>query len=262
MKSKTIDVYFFSGTGNTYLITNMIVDNLKKNNYTVNLFNIEKAKVDDINLNHTIALAIPIAYFSTYPFIWDFIEKLPKTNGTSFFLISSFAGTAGALALQIKKAIVKKGYHPIGALNVKMPNNFAQKAVKEKKVSILLSKANIKTIHFVEELIQEKSVWKYNVITSYLFLFLLYIAGDYPVKLYRKLYPIAVNDTKCTQCGICYQVCPADTIRMYEFPRFENNCQYCLRCFAHCPEQAIYFQDKVFVPYRSADIKSINQTDI
>lgn len=257
MKSKTVDIYYFSGTGNTFLISKMITDNLLKNRYNVNKFLLEKSKPEDVNLNHTIGLAVPVAYYSTYPFIWKFINNLPKTNGTDLFLISTCASTAGALALQIKKVAIAKGYNPIGAITFKMPLNLTQTQIKDTKLKRLIEKANIKAIQFVESLINDKAKWQYKTVFAYFFFIMLKLIGSLPIKLYRHLYELNVNDSKCTQCGICYQICPADTIRMYEFPRFEDNCEYCMRCFAHCPEQAIYFNNKTFLPFKSANIDDI-----
>jgi len=254
MKSKTIDLYYFSGTGNTYIVTRMIENFFKKNDYKVNLFCLEKVNPQSINLNHTIALAMPTAYFSTYPFVWDFINKLPNTNGTDLFMFTTMAGMVGALLMQVKRIIVRKGYNPIGAESFIMPSNLIKKHDDQKLVDLRL-KAEKKAIRYVEQLINEQAKWNYNVVFAPLFDMLFKFAN--PPKRFRKSYPVTVDKSRCIQCNICYQSCPSDNIRMYEFPRFEDNCQMCMRCYSFCPAEAIYFKNTRYVPYHSAGIDEI-----
>lgn len=47
-------------------------------------------------------------------------------------------------------------------------------------------------------------------------------------------------DGKCTECGTCEQVCPADNIKVQGKPVFNHNCQHCLACVNLCPQKAIH----------------------
>ncbi|MBP7563562.1 MAG: EFR1 family ferrodoxin [Candidatus Cloacimonetes bacterium] len=258
MKSKTVDLYYFSGTGNTYIVTKHIASLLEKNSYKVNLYCLEKANPASVNLNHSIGLAMPTAYFSTYPFVWDFINQLPRTNGTDLFMITTMAGMVGALTMQVKKIIQKKGYYPLGAEAFIMPSNLSKNANESAKLENLKQKAEIRAVHFVEGLINRNAKWSYNIFSAVPFDLVYKLAN--PPKRFRKWYPVNVDTSRCIQCNICYQACPADNIRMYEFPRFEDNCQMCMRCFSFCPVQAIYFKNTSYLPYHSVEIDEIMQT--
>lgn len=50
-----------------------------------------------------------------------------------------------------------------------------------------------------------------------------------------------VAQNKCNGCGICIDVCPADTIVLKEGKAFveESGCRNCRICIARCPEKAI-----------------------
>jgi len=45
LKNKVIDIYFFTGTGNTYIATKKIAEILETNGYTVNINDIAKKKL-------------------------------------------------------------------------------------------------------------------------------------------------------------------------------------------------------------------------
>lgn len=72
-----------------------MVEIFKKNDINVNLYPIEKSDSAEINLNHTIGLAFPVAGLSTYPFVWKFLESLPEANGTSAFMLDTLGGVFG-----------------------------------------------------------------------------------------------------------------------------------------------------------------------
>ncbi|OQY16671.1 MAG: hypothetical protein B6I35_15605 [Anaerolineaceae bacterium 4572_32.2] len=51
----------------------------------------------------------------------------------------------------------------------------------------------------------------------------------------------AIDETLCTQCGICARDCPAKAITLEPYPVFnEDECQGCWSCFNNCPEKALY----------------------
>lgn len=255
MKSKNIDIYYFSGTGNTYLATKEIEKNLIQEKCNVKLFCMDRSDPKTINLNHTIGLGMTTAYFSTYHFVWDFINNLPQAYGTEIFMFTTMGGFSGGLLLPVKKALLKKGYTPIGACEFVMPSNLNKKQVSSEEFNEKHQKMVNKSTEYVTNLINGQAKWSYNPFLSFIF-YSLYKLAD-PPKRFRKMYAISVDSNKCIQCNICYNSCPADNIRMYEFPRFEDNCQMCMRCFTYCPAQAINFKDTPYIPYKSAEIKDI-----
>ncbi|MBC7246736.1 MAG: 4Fe-4S binding protein [Actinobacteria bacterium] len=52
------------------------------------------------------------------------------------------------------------------------------------------------------------------------------------------LYRVTVDDTMCTECGVCREVCPVD-IDIFEDPD-SPDCIRCLECKRACPQGAIY----------------------
>jgi len=53
---------------------------------------------------------------------------------------------------------------------------------------------------------------------------------------------------KCTQCGICYNLCPLDVIALdgesKPYVKYPDECQLCFICQVECPAEAV----KVKIP--------------
>lgn len=52
--------------------------------------------------------------------------------------------------------------------------------------------------------------------------------------------PIEVDPEKCTACGVCAKVCPAQVITIHELPEFNmDKCIQCFCCVELCPQSAM-----------------------
>ena len=70
MKESSVDLYFFSGTGNTLLAARAVAEGLRAGGKSVRLLRLEKgisAPAGDTALG----VAVTTACFSTYPFVWE-----------------------------------------------------------------------------------------------------------------------------------------------------------------------------------------------
>lgn len=236
-----VDLYYFSGTGNTYLVVKKMKETFEKCGIIANMNKIEDSNPKNINLDHTIGLGFPIAELSTYEFVWDFIKALPDTKGTKIFMVDTLGGASGGIVGPVKKIAEKKGYKPIGACEIQMPPNvfyIQEEEICKKKINKGLKKAE----KYAKALIKGKAKWKkdpvlYNAIyyTSMLGLKIT------ETNLNQKLLHFNPDKEKCNKCGTCVELCPIDNIRMDEgeYPENLMHCQYCLRCVSFCPKKAI-----------------------
>jgi flavodoxin len=53
-KNENIDLYYFSGTGNTLLVAKKMVETFNDNGIKANLLKIEDSNPDEVNLEHTL----------------------------------------------------------------------------------------------------------------------------------------------------------------------------------------------------------------
>ncbi|MDP2837242.1 MAG: EFR1 family ferrodoxin [Methanobacteriaceae archaeon] len=239
IKSKNIDFYYFSGTGNTFLVVNKMKEVFQGKGYSVELKPIEKHDASAVNTKNTIGLAFPVAVFSTYNLVWDFIRNLPEVNGTEIFMVDTLAGYSGGIVGPLRTIVEKKGYTPIGAREIIMPGNIffiAKDKENDKKVRKGLKHAK----KYAKALIKGKAKWgKVAILPDIMNVVSrggLWLTG---VNLHQKYLKFKVKESKCSKCGLCVDLCPVSNIKMEEYLVTGNECEYCMRCVSFCPKKAI-----------------------
>lgn len=258
--NKYIDIYYFSGTGNTLLAVKKMKEVFEKLGYSTSLKRIEIADPSKIDPSHTIGLAFPVTAFSTFPFVWGFIKALPEVHGTEAFMLDTFGGTSGAVTGPLRTTLNRKGFKTIGAKEILMPPNIFYIYGEEKNKAMIEN--GLKTAEsFAHELIENKSPWKSISILSVLMnLIAKVLLLSWKIKWGQKYFSYRLKKERCTKCGICARICPVGNIEMKEFPTYKLKCQYCLRCASFCPEHALMipfnYRNKT---YRSVELKEISQ---
>jgi ferredoxin len=237
--NQNIDFYYFSGTGNTLLVTRKMADVFTEKGHQVNLKRIEDSKAADVNLEHTIGLGFPVAILSTYNIVWDFINSLPDAEGTEIFMMDTLGGYSGGIVGPLRRKLEKKGYKPLGACEIIMPINifFIQdKKTNSEKVKKGLEKAE----KYANALVEGQSKWgRIPVFSDAMNLISLGGLKLTAVDIHQKYFKFKTKKSKCNKCGICADICPVGNITMDEYPVYGNKCEYCMRCVSICPHGAI-----------------------
>ena len=259
MKNKNVEIYFFSGTGNTYLAAKKIAETFTKNGCAVNLFPIEKSDPSKIDLSKTIGLGFPIACWNTYPFVRKFFENLPKAEGAEIFVFTTMGDSSLKMAANTGHVLSKKGYSVTGTKGFCMPNNFI--AVRsEDKNKEKIKKAYLKIESFALDILNKTSkAEKTNIFLRFCYQVSKFITNTWYWKLNQNIMRLNLDQKKCAKCGLCAEICPVKNISYGQYPAFDGNkCQFCLRCASYCPKKAI---KKFFVPktYRALDNEEMKE---
>lgn len=256
---KKIDLYYYSGTGNTLLIVREMTAVFKEHDYDVALIRMEDAHNITIPKDTTIGLAFPVAFQSTFPFIWSFFHSLPEGNGTPIFMVDTMMSFSGAIVGPLKKLLTSKGYACIGAKEIMMPTNYFPKTIDEDKNDEKVKEGLSSVRRYTEELIHGGAKWGRVPLLSDLFYIMCcndYLMQNVNTAAGKKL---EVDREKCRQCGICAKLCPTHNIVMGEddHPRFGDTCEVCMRCLCFCPTEAISIPGKDFARYRAVKAKDL-----
>ncbi|MFA4943664.1 MAG: EFR1 family ferrodoxin [Lentisphaeria bacterium] len=239
-----IELYWFSGTGNTLLVVQRITDLLQAAGRTVHLRAIEMADPAEVRIaaDGMLGLAFPVAMGSTYPFIWRFLEKLPPGNGAPAFAVATLAGfAAGMLARPLRQLLEAKGYRPLAIRQIRMPSNYlASKPLAA--CGKRLGKGDAAAAAFADQLLHDKGGWPGWGCVSWNLLRRLMPHGER--LLNRAGRKFQANSELCTRCGLCVRLCPVQNITppalaATRLPEFGPRCQQCQRCIAACPARAI-----------------------
>ncbi len=245
METKKYQLFYFSGTGNTLLLVEKAVEMLKNNNAEVIVERIEDNPVVDPNTS--IIFAFPIACFSTYPIVWKFIENLPQSKiATKVNVMYDMAGRSFNFASLLHKTFRKKGYAPQSLGIIIMPSNITKEESTEDKHKTLFDKAFGDVETFVNNVKTGHKNWKQKGLVTGLYNRMVQNMNWFKT---MKSWQPTLDESKCTKCGICAELCPTKSIEMNEYPIHKDTCQICLRCIGVCPMKALNLGKTKNIPY-------------
>ncbi len=253
-----IDYYVFSGTGNTLLVAGHIADKITKGGNKVTFHAITDTV--DAGADSIIGVAFPVAFFSTYPLVLNFFERLPMGNGRKIFITATMAGAGMGLEKWFYKFLLGKGYAPIAADLFVMPSNYNNKIINIAANKDTINKALVKADLFAATLMTWISEWKggNTIIPT---LWHKFVKSGRALSLFYRLYPIQVFNDKCVCCMRCVDNCPVGACVLKDgFPVIESSkCQCCQRCVGFCPVSAIGVAGKQRKPYSAVSYEEYEE---
>jgi len=257
-----ISIFYFSGTGNTKLLVDEFKKKFSKKDYRVNVFRIESYNILDHKLeeDEIVGLFFPVAMFLTYPFIKNFINKIPQANKNYCFVITSMGGFSLCLKSYLKYKLIKKNYYPLLYKEIIMPDNYFLNKLDKK--DIIINKALtsfISTLHEVQRTIENKAIiklsYKWNSVKFFHHILNTLSNFAFYISKKNKKY-IKLDKNSCIKCGICETLCPVKNIKLLPYPKFLGHCEQCARCYNYCPNNALY-RKKNEKKYTALSIKNL-----
>lgn len=260
-----IELYWFSGTGNSLLAARHMAETLRGGGVPVELHPMEKTDPTSVPTGKdvTLGLAFPVAAFSTYSLVWRFIEALPPGNGTPVFMLATMGGFSGLLGGPLKQLLLRKGYRPLAARELRMPGNFLFNVHPLEKCRKRLDGGLRGAERFAQDLLAGRARWRRFSPAPYAMArwFWTHAAESF-AKGGRQFH---ADPARCTRCGLCARLCPSGTVTLSPatalpqhqgstsacencqakietlapVPLWGGNCIQCQRCIAFCPTRAI-----------------------
>ena len=236
---KTI-IYYFTGTGNSLAVAKKIAAALNDCEL-VPIASLQKTTGNIVPQAERIGIVCPV-YFSGLPLmVAAFAGRLDLSGVQYIFAVITHGGGGGETAIRQLDGILRKrsGHGLDAGYPVTMPGNYIlmySSPAGEKKEEIL-AKADEQIAGITGPVSQcEKRALPSSLITRLLHT-LLYPWFTSHVHTDDKKF--TVND-KCTACGTCAAICPANNIELVEGkPVWKHHCELCCGCIHLCPEGAI-----------------------
>ena len=247
-------IFYFSGTGNTWWITQQIVEALRSEGLDAQAYSIEQtepqaaAKLMEAAVG--VGLGFPI-YGSDAPRIFtDWLAQLPalkeKKATLGYVTQGLWSGTGCNFLDDVFK---EKGLELKWSREFNMPNNiclpkfalmFPYDSEPEKWAGTLVKrKKDVQAL--AAKIAGEMRFRQHNDILSRAAAWI----QRGPFRLMhdpgRKLWSV---DEKCLgdKCARCTRICPVANISMVDGrAQHGEACVYCMRCFNYCPTQAIHY---------------------
>lgn len=248
-------IIYFSGTGNTELISREIKKRLEQKEHFVELISLEDIKKDKKKIskitfeNKIIGFGFPVYKF-TFPDI--FLNFFPLFNrfasNNKYFMFSSFARFTAESFYEFSKKLKKKKFHLIAEESFKSPSCGISARKPEtdfeyENVMFFEDDIHIKLDNFVENVLS--SVDNKNIKISHKHHILNPLRLKIVKDIERTKYPkLQINQDSCSLCGVCASKCPDDNLvnrKTHIEIKDKYHCLHCLRCMNHCSSNAIIF---------------------
>ena len=257
---KTYHLYWFSGSGNSLLICKAIKEELIDNGFIVTMISMDKCSPKDVDVNVKNGFIVPVYEQGLSPLVWDFLNGLPKSNNSAAFFVDTMMAYSGGVKGPVKKILKKKGYLPLGAIEIIMPNNYYKRKNNAEKDQRKIEKGIIKAKRFTNNLINNKA--KFRDIPIYSALMSMPSKSTLVSKLLNKMVKVLIDEEICNKCGICTTICPTEHIIVDELTGYPKTvestpCIQCLRCMSFCHSEAIKVGNKKNLTYRGVSIKEM-----
>lgn len=251
-----IKIIYFSGTGNTKLITEKISGYLTVPERSIDLIKAEDYIRDskiEISLRQVslLGLGFPVYDLLAPDIINEVIDKMPERNDpTPVFLFSTQAFIKGDCLNLISRKLKKKGYYVIKKRGFNCPSNglcFYEDPNHSRYKHVRFEKNIEQNIEeFSDAVCSEFERFKLRNFHKGGLVFRIYnIIRKISRVIYGEKYykDLEVNGD-CNFCRLCEKKCPQSNLICQSgkiIIKKTNGCLRCLRCVAVCPSGAVSF---------------------
>lgn len=247
-----MDIYYFSGTGNSLHVAKELQKRIPEANLIpiVGLLNENGIETK----GDTVGFVFPIYLMSVPAPVRKFFRKLDLKSCRYVFAIASYESNPGMANTYLNKVLKKKGKGLDSYFTIKMAGNspkglmpgfmikkdWDQRITGEKTKELEAGIQN--SLDLIREVLLKQE--KYPKAEKYRNYFQEHII---PVitentKAQINFYP----DSGCTGCGLCEDVCLSQKIKIIDGkPMWQKDvqCYYCYACFNFCPYQSILIKN-------------------
>ncbi|MHC1590785.1 MAG: EFR1 family ferrodoxin [Candidatus Helarchaeales archaeon] len=252
MTIKCILLYFSQVvTGNTKKIAEKIAEGIEAAGGSCELIRLTKYEKDlemikkiDFSKYDLFGLGVPVYYFHPPYHILFELDKLPSLNGLKGFLFCTSGGNPGSTLHQLKVKLKEKGLHVIdgydrwigwdvhqmyGHMGGWLPSSHGHPDENELQEAFEFGKQLIKKCQIPD--LPEKQFWDRDNPSAKMWTF------EYMQEWFPEFH---LDESKCTKCGYCAEICPVDSIVLDPYPKWTKNCDRCYICELKCPTKAIW----------------------
>jgi len=252
-------IFYFSGTGNTYRVAEVLGEYLKEVGYKVDY-------IDIVN-EHQISDNYELLVFGSPTYskvasqkLMEFIKKLelddlPNSKGITF-ITHSWGEAYGHIVMADE--LRKKGLEVISSFALLMPNNHYALTGKRNTEEEMM-KMYREVVSKVQDVIKSvEAGYQKNdsrsKVKKLAFKQLYKILQKKWIPNYGANY-LTVDDGICVRCDLCVRKCPNQNIES-SAGKIEilDKCFACAKCYNACPVNAFHVNGKEIRPYRENQI--------
>ena len=248
-----LHLYWFSGSGNTFLAASAFSERLRQLGWAVELRPLERFDPKAIDPESVLGLAFPTHCFAIPEIVLSFVRSLPQVETTAAMMLGTHGAFSGGVVGPLKRELTKKGFRCQAARILAMPDSFfpfSSDAANQRKIERAVRSAE----HYADDFADGTARWTRWAILSDIHGAI--FGGFFATRKWCGNYHSTIHVRKelCKRCDVCVRCCPVSALEKKDdaLPRPKKNCTNCLRCVAVCPTNAMRHMVG-FRPYRSEE---------
>ena len=247
VKMSKINIYYFSGTGNTDFVVQKLKIHLEKLDNMVAIFSCEN--VQEITMDcDIVGIAFPIHTSHAPEIFSQFLDKFPQQTNMPLFGVVTSGYMAGDVLDYETKKLKQKGYKPFLLRNIVVANNMhlpyvcPLEVTPNKIIEKRLDKIEKKIVDISMKINNYIKDIRGNNLCGKIFGILQRSIGDMHEK--NSFKGFSCSDS-CVSCSWCVDNCPTNNITLgTKTVIFGESCILCMRCYNFCPLNAIQMTHK------------------
>jgi ferredoxin/flavodoxin len=251
MNKSIVSIFYFSGTGNTGWVSELLSKTLSEHGFQASAYSIEQVSDKEtaalIHKSELIGLGFPI-YGSDVPRIFhDFLRKLPRLEEEKSILgfVTQMMWSGDGINF-LGPELLEKGYCLRWAAEFNMPNNIALPIIPLpyesdfNKFTPQLEKCGKQIADLCAKIANNQPFRQHSGVLAAAAAWIqrgpFRLVHDWGRKFW------SVDEEACNSCERCALLCPVGNIVMQNgLPIYSDQCVYCMRCFNYCPTHAIHY---------------------
>lgn len=237
-----IAIIYFSATGNTQRIKNVIKEELINLGNDIQEFNLAnrsvREKFSSFKLFDAVIFGFPVYFWRAPRLVREWFKTKNGMNRRCSLFFTYGGAHIGVAHHNMKQILSSCSFNLVTSAEFLAKHTFnvagfqfMENRPDSEDFKIAQKFASISHHKFLEEIVKpvifnppiksEEEVDKIEV-------------------SFRRAIPTPYIDVKlCTECGVCQNVCPTNAMDIIKGKARRNKCIRCLRCLYNCPEEAI-----------------------
>jgi NAD-dependent dihydropyrimidine dehydrogenase PreA subunit/flavodoxin len=258
-----MEIYYFSGTGNSLAVARDMAENLNARLIPVVSMLDQESVHSEAN---GIGFVFPIYDFKPPRVVEEFVRKLENIDAKYLFAVCTYGIVPSCSLKHLDEVVKSRGGHLSAGFAVGMPHNgIGCGALTQAERERMLAAWQDRCVAICEYISARREG---EIESSTLFLGFSQprVIRMAPSAL-RLLMRMALRGTgslafvaseDCNGCGICARICPMNNIKIVgDKPTWSDDCAGCFACLHWCPKEAISLggSDLNIKPYHHPDVK-------
>ena len=254
---KKIKAVFFSPTGNTQQVVELIADRLAQKfsvPVEVDDFTLPAAHVDTrtYSSEDVVVFGVP-TYAGRIPNkVLPFVQTLFKGNQTRTIAVVTFGNRSFDNSLsELASELEKNHFSVVAAGAVVCKHAFAEIGIgrpdttDQERIAAFADTA-FKKLQKSEKPLPNASIKRNEALTAYY----VPLGTDGKPVNFLKAKPVT-DKAKCDNCGVCAAVCPMGSIDKNDVSLVPGICIKCQACIVKCHTKAKFFDDPLFLSHKT-----------